>query len=205
MLESRDFFYELKGLKNMAATVAPMVWMDLEMTGLDPENGDRIIEIATVMTDNDLNILEVGPVLAVFQSEEVLAKMDAWNQKTHGKSGLIERVRASQITEDQAEKMTLEFIAKHVKKNQSPLCGNSIWQDRRFLAKYMPTLEQYLHYRLIDVSTLKELAKRWNPKTYSDHEKISKHQALSDIQESIDELKHYRQVFLKMPEPKKSE
>ena len=182
------------------ATVTPLVWMDLEMTGLSPEGGDRIIEMATVITDNDLNIIATSESIAISQPEELLAKMDAWNTKTHTKSGLVARVRESVITEAEAERITLKFISQHVKKNQSPLCGNSIWQDRRFLAKYMPTLEQYLHYRLIDVSTLKELAKRWNPKTYNDHSKTSKHEALADIQESIDELKHYRQVFLKMPE-----
>lgn len=184
----------------MAVPSTPLVWMDLEMTGLSPETGDRIIEIATVITDNELNILETGPVIAIFQPEAVLEKMDDWNQKTHKKSGLLDRVRVSDKTEQEAEKLTLDFIMKHVKKSQSPLCGNSVWQDRRFLAKYMPTLEQYLHYRLIDVSTIKELAKRWNPKIYNNHEKSNKHQALSDIQESIDELKHYRAAFLKMPE-----
>ena len=176
-----------------------LVWMDLEMTGLDPESGDRIIEIAVIITDSDLNIIATGPVLAIHQEKSLLDKMDAWNTKTHGGSGLVQRVLDSTISEQDAERQILNFIKKYVKKNQSPLCGNSIWQDRRFLAKYMPKLEQYLHYRLIDVSTIKELAKRWAPKIYSDYEKESKHQALADIQASIDELKYYRAAFLKNP------
>ncbi len=181
------------------AVNTPLVWMDLEMTGLDPEGGDRIIEMASLITDNNLNILATGPVIAIAQPEEVLLKMDSWNTKTHTGSGLVKRVRESLISEQEAEALTLKFISQHVKKNQSPLCGNSIWQDRRFLAKYMPKLEQYLHYRLIDVSTIKELAKRWNPKVYNNHDKENPHQALLDIQESIGELRHYREHFLILP------
>lgn len=180
----------------MAVPTTPLVWMDLEMTGLDPEGGDRIIEMATVITDTNLNTIAEGPVIAVKQPDSLLDAMDAWNTKTHNNSGLVERVKNSTISEKDAEKLTLEFICKHVKRNQSPLCGNSIWQDRRFLAKFMPTLEQYLHYRILDVSTIKELAKRWKPSVYKDLEKSGKHEALADIIESIEELKHYRDAFL---------
>lgn len=183
----------------MAQNRNNLVWIDLEMTGLNPEV-DRIIEIATVITDSDLNVVAQGPVFAVHQSDELLAGMDAWNTKTHNGSGLVKRVQESQITEAEAEKQTLAFIREHVGKNHSPLCGNSIWQDRRFLAKYMPEMEAYFHYRLVDVSTLKELSKRWNPRVYKDLDKDAKHEALADILESIDELKHYRDTFLKLPE-----
>lgn len=176
-----------------------LVWIDLEMTGLDPET-DRIIEIATVVTDGDLNVLAEGPVLAIHQSDELLAGMDAWNTRTHNASGLVKRVKASSITEEQAVQETIQFLKPFVAKNHSPLCGNSIWQDRRFLARYMPELEAYFHYRVVDVSTLKELAKRWNPRVYKDFDKDAKHEALADILESIAEMKHYRDTFLKLPD-----
>ena len=173
-----------------------LVWLDLEMTGLNPKK-DRIIEIATIVTDKDLNILAEGPVFAIHQSDELLNGMDKWCTKTHGKSGLTDRVKASRINEQEAETKTLEFISQYVNKGVSPLCGNSVWQDRRFLGKYMPKLEAYLHYRLIDVSTIKELAKRWQPQLYKDFDKDSKHQALDDIKDSINELKYYRTKWLK--------
>ncbi|MGI9326248.1 MAG: oligoribonuclease [Pseudomonadales bacterium] len=177
-----------------------MVWMDLEMTGLDPER-DAIIEMATLITDSDLNIVAEGPVIAVHQSEATLALMDDWNVRTHGKSGLTQRVRDSKISATEAEATTLAFIQEHVSANSAPLCGNSIWQDRRFLARYMPTLESYLHYRLIDVSTLKELARRWAPKVYEGFAKQGAHTALADIRESIEELRHYRTQFIAAPDP----
>ena len=173
-----------------------LIWLDLEMTGLDL-NKDRIIEIATIVTDKDLNILAEGPVFAIHQSDELLNSMDKWCTKTHGKSGLTDRVKASRINEPKAEAKTLEFISQYVNKGISPLCGNSVWQDRRFLGKYMPRLEAYLHYRLIDVSTIKELAKRWQPQLYKDFDKDSKHQALDDIKDSINELKYYQTKWLK--------
>lgn len=172
-----------------------LVWMDLEMTGLDPEQ-DVIIEIATIVTDKDLNIIAEGPVLAVHQPDVLLDAMDDWNTKTHGNSGLTRRVRESQVNARAAELQTLEFLQQYVKAGASPLCGNSIHQDRRFLVKYMPELEAYMHYRNIDVSTLKELAKRWKPEVVSSFNKKGAHQALDDIKESIDEMLHYRQYFL---------
>jgi oligoribonuclease len=172
-----------------------LVWMDLEMTGLDPEH-DVIIEIATIVTDGDLNIIAEGPVIAVKQPDVLLDAMDEWNTKTHGNSGLTERVRNSNADAREAERQTLAFLAQHVKAGTSPLCGNSIHQDRRFLVKYMPELEAYMHYRNIDVSTLKELAKRWKPEVVSSFQKKGSHQALDDIRESIDEALHYRKHFL---------
>lgn len=172
-----------------------LVWMDLEMTGLDPEQ-DVIIEIATIVTDKDLNIIAEGPVLAVHQPDVLLDAMDDWNTKTHGNSGLTRRVRESQVNARAAELQTLEFLQQYVKAGASPLCGNSIHQDRRFLVKYMPELEAYMHYRNIDVSTLKELAKRWKPEVVSSFNKKGAHQALDDIKESIAEMLHYRQHFL---------
>ena len=174
-----------------------LVWMDLEMTGLEPEQ-DVIIEIATLVTDKDLNIIAEGPVLAIKQPDVLLDAMDDWNTKTHGNSGLTQRVRDSEITARDAELQTLEFLRKHVKQGASPLCGNSIHQDRRFLVKYMPQLEAYMHYRNIDVSTLKELAKRWKPEVVSAFNKKGAHQALDDIKESIDEMAHYRSHFLSL-------
>ncbi len=180
----------------MAQDLQHLIWIDLEMTGLDPDS-DLIIEIATVVTDKDLNILANGPVLAVHQSDDALAAMDDWNQKHHGQSGLIERVKASTINAAEAERLTLEFLKDWVPANTSPICGNSIGQDRRFLYRYMPTLEAYFHYRNIDVSTVKELAARWAPAVKDGFNKESKHQALDDIIESIEELRYYREHFIK--------
>lgn len=171
-----------------------LVWMDLEMTGLYPEK-DRIIEIATLITDQHLNILAEGPVLAVNQPDSQLEQMDEWNRNTHGDSGLVDRVRASSITEQKAEQLTLEFIRQHVPRNTSPLCGNSICQDRRFLYRYMPDVQSYLHYRNLDVSTLKELAVRWRPEIIAGFSKRNTHRALDDIKESIQELKYYRRTM----------
>ena len=174
-----------------------LVWIDLEMTGLNPDF-DRIIEIATVITDYDLNITAQGPVLAINQSDETLDGMDAWNQRTHNGSGLVERVRKSKINEDDAERLTLEFVRENVAEKSSPLCGNTICQDRRFLFRYMPELEGWLHYRNLDVSSLKELASRWRPDISAAFRKKASHRALDDILESIDELRHYRDNFLKL-------
>ncbi len=174
-----------------------LVWIDLEMTGLDPDN-DLIIEIATVITDKDLNILAEGPVMAVHQSDEALAAMDEWNQKHHGQSGLIERVKASTIDDAEAEQRTLSFLKQWVPENTSPICGNSIGQDRRFLYRYMPELEKFFHYRNLDVSTLKELAARWAPQIQKGFDKESSHVALEDIKESIEELRYYREHFIKV-------
>ena len=169
-----------------------LIWIDLEMTGLAPQT-DRIIEIATIITDSQLNILAEGPVLAIHQDDAALAAMDDWNQKQHGASGLIARVRASTVTEREAEARTLEFLTVYVPKGQSPMCGNSICQDRRFLARWMPELEAYFHYRNLDVSTVKELARRWYPeKTLRGFSKTSTHLALQDIRDSIEELRFYR-------------
>ena len=166
------------------------------MTGLNPDS-DLIIEIATVITDKDLNILAQGPVLAVHQSDAALAAMDDWNQKHHGASGLIDRVKASTINDAEAERLTIEFLGQWVPENTSPICGNSIGQDRRFLVRYMPKLEAYFHYRNIDVSTLKELAARWAPEVKNGFNKESTHQALDDIMESIEELRYYREHFIR--------
>jgi oligoribonuclease len=174
-----------------------LVWLDCEMTGLDPER-DRIIEIAVVVTGPALEPRIEGPVLAVHQSDAQLDLMDAWNKGTHGKSGLTERVRASTLTEADAEQQILEFLAQYVPKNGSPMCGNSIGQDRRFLVKYMPKLEAWFHYRNLDVSTLKELSRRWRPDVYASFKKRQLHTALADVHESIDELAHYREHFLKL-------
>jgi len=179
----------------MAQDTQHLIWIDLEMTGLNPDS-DLIIEIATIVTDKDLNILAQGPVLAVHQSDEVLAAMDDWNQKHHGQSGLIDRVKASTVTEREAERLTLEFLKRWVPEKTSPICGNSIGQDRRFLYRYMPELEAYFHYRNLDVSTLKELAARWAPEIKNGFNKDSKHQALDDIIESIEELRYYREHFI---------
>jgi oligoribonuclease len=180
----------------MAQDSQHLIWIDLEMTGLDPDR-DLIIEIATVITDKDLNILAQGPVLAVHQTDAALAAMDDWNQKHHGESGLIDRVKASIINEAEAERLTIEFLKQWVPENTSPICGNSIGQDRRFLYRYMPRLEAYFHYRNIDVSTLKELAARWAPEVKNGFNKESTHQALDDIIESIEELRYYREHFIR--------
>lgn len=171
-----------------------LVWIDLEMTGLSPED-DRIIEIATIITDPQLNIIEEGPVMAVHQPMTRLAAMDEWNTRTHTESGLVNRVKASEFDEKAAERATRKFIARHVSGNHSPLCGNSICQDRRFLALYMPKLESYLHYRNLDVSSIKELVVRWRPDLVGGFKKNNTHRALDDIRESIEELKYYRQTF----------
>ena len=174
-----------------------LIWIDLEMTGLLPEK-DRIIEIATVVTDKDLNVLGEGPVYAISQPQAMLDGMDEWNTRQHGKSGLTVRVQNSTTTEVEAETKTIEFLSEFLAPHQSPMCGNSICQDRRFLARYMPNLEAFFHYRNLDVSTLKELARRWNPKACEGLVKSGQHLALADIHESIDELKHYRTHFLKL-------
>ena len=172
-----------------------LIWIDLEMTGLNPEE-DRIIEIATIVTDSDLNVLAEGPVFAIHQSDQRLEQMDEWNTTQHNGSGLVKRVKESTITEQEAERATLEFLKQYVNTGKSPMCGNSVWQDRRFLTRYMPALEKYFHYRLIDVSTLKELALRWAPKVYNGLQKESLHLALDDIRDSIDELRYYRTHLL---------
>ncbi len=174
-----------------------LVWLDCEMTGLDPEV-DRIIEIAVVVTGPHLSPRVEGPVFAIHQSDAQLDKMDAWNKGTHGKSGLIDRVKASTVDEAQAEAALIEFLSKYVPKNGSPLCGNTIGQDRRFLVKYMPRLEAFFHYRNLDVSTLKELSRRWRPAVYESFKKQQRHTALADVHESIDEMAHYREHFLKL-------
>ncbi|MGH8427734.1 MAG: oligoribonuclease [Gammaproteobacteria bacterium] len=168
-----------------------LIWIDLEMTGLDPRT-DRILEIATLVTDKELALIETGPVFAIHQDEVVLAGMDAWNVKHHTGSGLVERVRASAVNETSAEAATLAFLRRHVTERASPMCGNSICQDRRFLARYMPALETYFHYRQVDVSTFKELARRWAPAVAADLHKEGAHRALADIEESLAELRHYR-------------
>lgn len=181
----------------MPASDENLIWIDLEMTGLDPQN-DQIIEIATVVTDSALNELAEGPVLAIHQPDAVLGGMDEWNTKQHGGSGLTERVRASQIDAATAQRMTLEFLEPWVGAGKSPMCGNSICQDRRFMARLMPELEMFFHYRNLDVSSLKELARRWAPAVYSGFTKDSSHLALDDIRDSIAELRHYRETFLKI-------
>ncbi len=174
-----------------------LVWMDLEMTGLDPEK-ERILEIAVIVTSPDLAIRVPGPVIVLHQSDELLDAMDAWNKATHGRNGLIDKVRASTVTEAEAEKTVLDFIRQYVPAQASPLCGNTIGQDRRFLVKYMPRLEGYMHYRNLDVSTLKELARRWKPEVYKNFKKKQAHTALADVEESIDELVYYRDTFLRV-------
>lgn len=173
-----------------------LVWVDMEMSGLNPET-DRILEIAMIITDGDLNIVAEGPVLVVHQSDEILNAMDAWNKGTHGKSGLIDKVKASTLTEVDVEEQCLSFMREHVKANISPMCGNTIHQDRRFMNRYMPKLEAYFHYRNVDVSTIKELAKRWHPEVLGGFAKQQAHTALADIRESVEELKYYREkVFV---------
>jgi len=174
-----------------------LVWIDMEMTGLDPDN-DRIIEVAAVVTDANLNVLAEGPVIAVHQSDATLDKMDNWNKGTHGRSGLIDRVKASTIDEAQAEQQLIAFLKQWVPANKSPMCGNSICQDRRFMARGMPKLEAFFHYRNLDVSTLKELCRRWKPELASGFKKAQKHTALADILESIEELRYYREHFIKL-------
>ena len=173
-----------------------LVWLDCEMTGLDPEK-ERIIEIAVVVTGPQLTPRIEGPVLAIHQSNELLEQMDKWNKGTHGRSGLIDKVKASMVNEEDAQAQLLAFLAHYVPKGKTPMCGNTIGQDRRFLVKYMPKLETFFHYRNVDVSTFKELAKRWRPEVYSAFKKRQSHTALADVHESIDELQHYREHFLK--------
>jgi len=174
-----------------------LVWLDCEMTGLDPER-DRIIEIAVVVTGPHLEPRIEGPVIAVHQSDAQLDLMDAWNKGTHGRSGLVDKVRASTISEAEAERLVLDFVMQYVPKQSTPMCGNSIGQDRRFLVKYMPALEAWFHYRNLDVSTLKELSRRWRPEVYAGFRKRQLHTALADVHESIDELAHYREHFLRL-------
>ncbi len=180
----------------MSVSADNLIWVDLEMTGLNPEK-DHIIEIATIVTDSQLNIVAESPVFAIHQPDALLAQMDEWNTSHHNASGLVDRIRESRITEQQAENLMLDFLKKYVPEGKSPMCGNSIWQDRRFLAKYMPALEKYFHYRMIDVSTLKELALRWAPKVYQGVQKESRHLAQDDIRDSIKELQYYREKLLK--------
>lgn len=174
-----------------------LVWVDMEMTGLDPDT-DRIIEVAVIVTDSDLNVLAEGPVFAIHQPDEVLNRMDAWNKGTHGRSGLIDRVKASTITEADAEVALIDFLKHFVPSGKSPMCGNTICQDRRFMARGMPKLEAFFHYRNLDVSTLKELCKRWKPDVAGGFKKHQKHTALADIIESIEELRYYREHFIKL-------
>ena len=174
-----------------------LVWLDCEMSGLDPER-ERLLEIAIIVTGPDLTPRVEGPVLVIHQSDELLGKMDAWNKGTHKKSGLIDKVKASTLTEEQAQDQLIAFLKPYVSKGVSPMCGNTIGQDRRFLNKYMPKLEAWLHHRNLDVSTLKELSRRWKPDVFNAFKKAQKHTALADVHESIDELMHYREHFLKL-------
>jgi oligoribonuclease len=172
-----------------------LIWLDMEMSGLLPDS-DRILELAVVVTDAELNVLGESPVLVIHQSDEVLNGMDAWNQGTHKRSGLIDKVKASTLDEQAATEQMIAYLKQFVPAGKSPMCGNSICQDRRFMARYMPDLESYFHYRNLDVSVFKELARRWKPTIYSGFKKASKHEALADIYESIDELKYYREHFI---------
>ena len=175
-----------------------LIWIDLEMSGLRPE-ADRILEVATLVTAADLEVLAEGPVLTIHQSDETLAAMDEWNRTHHTRSGLVERVRASRTTEGEAEEQTLAFLRQHVPERASPMCGNSVCQDRRFLYRHMPRLEAFFHYRNLDVSTLKVLAQRWAPAVFAGVQKRETHQALDDIRESLAELQHYRRHFIRLP------
>jgi oligoribonuclease len=181
-----------------------LIWLDMEMSGLLPDT-DRILELAAVVTDAQLNVIAESPVLVVHQSDAVLDGMDAWNKGTHGRSGLIDKVKASTLDEEAATDAMLAFLKEHVPAGKSPMCGNSICQDRRFMARYMPRLEQFFHYRNLDVSVFKELSRRWRPDIYAGFKKASRHEALADIYESIDELKYYRDHFLVMTQAEKSE
>ncbi len=181
----------------MAQNDTHLVWIDMEMSGLEPDT-DHILEVALIVTDKDLNLVEEGPVLVVHQSDAVLDAMDNWNKGTHGKSGLIDKVKASTLGDADVEAQMIEFMKRHVGERKSPMCGNSICQDRRFLARHMPKLEAYFHYRNLDVSTLKELAARWRPELKDGFKKANNHTALADIQESIEELKYYRDTFIRM-------
>jgi len=183
----------------MADTAGNLVWMDLEMTGLDPER-DRIIEIATIVTGPGLDVLAEGPAIAIRQPESALAAMDEWNTRHHTASGLVDRVRQSAVSQAEAEAVTLAFVERFTERGQAVLCGNTIWQDRRFLTRYMPRLEGHFHYRMIDVSSVKELARRWRPELMSAFTKQNQHLALADIRESIAELAYYRDNFFRVPE-----
>jgi oligoribonuclease len=185
-------------MDTMAKHKNNLIWIDLEMTGLDT-NADYIIEIATIVTDSELNVLAEGPIVAIHQSDETLAGMDEWNTRQHGHSGLTERVKNSAYTVTEAEQQTLNFLKDYVPAGVSPMCGNSICQDRRFMARLMPELEAYFHYRNLDVSSLKELARRWAPKVEKSFRKKSSHLAMDDIKDSIRELEHYREHFIKLP------
>ena len=189
----RDLFY---ANSTMPQDANRLIWIDMEMTGLKPDS-DRIIEVALVVTDGDLNTVVEAPVWVVHQSDDVLAGMDSWNQGTHGRSGLIDKVKAALVDEVAVESAALSFLREHVPAKASPMCGNSICQDRRFLARWMPTLEDYFHYRNLDVSTLKELARRWKPELMKGVPKEGKHEALADVYESIAELKYYREQFIR--------
>lgn len=181
----------------MSIDAANLIWIDLEMTGLNPDK-DRIIEIATVVTDSNLKVLAEGPVFAIHQSNALIDQMDDWNTKQHHSSGLVTRVKESRIYEEEAEAETLAFLRQFAPEGKSPMCGNSVWQDRRFLSRYMPNLEKFFHYRMIDVSTLKELAIRWAPSVYHGVQKESHHLALNDIHDSIAELRYYRDNLLQV-------
>ena len=183
----------------MAHDKTPLVWVDMEMTGLVPER-DRVLEVAMVVTDAELNPIAEAPVYVIHQSDEVLDTMDSWNRSTHGKSGLVDKVRASAFTEAEVEARLVDFLRPLVPERTAPLCGNTVHQDRRFMARYLPLFEAYLHYRIVDVSTLKELAKRWNPDVLAGVAKEGRHEALADIHESIEELRHYRRHFLVAPQ-----
>ena len=182
----------------MAQDKTPLVWIDMEMSGLVPER-DRVLEVAMVVTDAELNTIAEAPVYVVHQPDEVLDAMDSWNRSTHGKSGLVDKVRASTFTEAEVEARLVDFLRPIVAERTAPLCGNTVHQDRRFMVRYLPLLDAYLHYRIVDVSTLKELAKRWRPDVLAGLVKEGKHEALADIQESIEELRHYRRHFLVAP------
>ena len=188
---------QIQAATSLAKSDDNLVWIDCEMTGLDPEK-ERLLEIAVIVTGPHLTPRLEGPVCVIHQSDELLDKMDAWNKGTHGRSGLIEKVKASVISEQDAEEAILAFIKKYVSKNVSPLCGNTISQDRRFLVKFMPKLEAYLHYRNLDVSTLKELSKRWKPEVFNSFKKQQKHTALADVHESNEELANYREHFIRL-------
>jgi oligoribonuclease len=180
------------------ADKTPLVWVDMEMSGLVPER-DRVLEVALVVTDSELNTVAEAPVYVIHQPDEVLDAMDSWNRSTHGKSGLVDRVRASTFTEAEVESRLVEFLRPIVPERTAPLCGNTVHQDRRFMVRYLPLFDAYLHYRIVDVSTLKELAKRWRPDVLAGVTKEGKHEALADIHESIEELRHYRRHFLVAP------
>jgi oligoribonuclease len=186
-------------MANVAQDKTPLVWIDMEMSGLVPDR-DRILEVAMVVTDSELNTIAEAPVYVLHQPEAVLDAMDSWNKSTHGRSGLVDKVRASTFTEAQVEARLVEFLKPIVPAGAAPLAGNTVHQDRRFMARYMPAFDAYLHYRIVDVSTLKELAKRWNPDVLAGVTKEGKHEALADVYESIEELRHYRRAFLQVTE-----